>query len=488
MSFFAQSVKILPNKLQADLLCKSCGCARFAYNWGLNKLKQHKEETGKILSAYDIKKLFTEEKQKSFKIYKREFFETRIINGKKQKRKIYKDVDLNTLSNDELKVKNVSWLYDVPADILQESILNLGSAVSKYFSWFKNKKGPRVGFPRFKTKKSDKSFRLTNQSIKIISKNVVFLTGFGNVKYCTPIFKGGTIQNATVKLIGNDWYLQICFKSNESPNPILYPYVNNISQEKYLKRQNFDKNKTKITGVDLGIRTQICTSDGNKFVLPKSINFHQTRINTYQKKLSRCKKFSKNYEKTVKKLRSSYQKQTNIKKDFYHKITTQLCRENKAIVIEDLKIEHMKRNKKLSASFQKISLGNFKRLLLEKSAKFECNVYQVDKFFPSTQICCKCFSRKTNENKLSLSDKIFKCSNCGFEADRDENAAKSLAVVLDGRTPDLGLTELKTLANVKLISQTTSVSSSVKPKNSKQKVLKNKQEKNTEIPDLIRFI
>ena len=130
----------------------------------------------------------------------------------------------------------------------------------------------------------------------------------------------------------------------------------------------------------------------------------------------------------IKKLETSIQKkrikQQDIKKDYFHKSTTALVRTKpKAIVLEDLNVAGMRKNKYLSHSLQETSISTFKQMLINKAESHGIEVVLADRFYPSSQICSHCGNRKVD---LKLSERVYKCPICGLEIDRDLNASINL--------------------------------------------------------------
>lgn len=160
--------------------------------------------------------------------------------------------------------------------------------------------------------------------------------------------------------------------------------------------------------------------------LEKSIKQKQRQISRKYEQNKQGKKFvkTKNICKAEKRLQKKRIKEQNIKKDYFHKSTTALVRTKpQAIVLEDLNIKGMMKNKHLSHALQVTSMNQFRQILINKCEKYGIDVIEVDRWFPSSQICSECGNRKVD---LKLSERIYKCDKCGLEIDRDLNASINL--------------------------------------------------------------
>jgi putative transposase len=117
-----------------------------------------------------------------------------------------------------------------------------------------------------------------------------------------------------------------------------------------------------------------------------------------------------------------------IRRDFWHKATTLFCRENQTVVVEDLTMSLMLKNRHLARAASDVGLGSFRPMLRYKSMIYGGRVVEADRFFPSTQRCCRCGNIKTGDEKMVLGQSKYECSNekCGCIEDRDRNAAKNL--------------------------------------------------------------
>ena len=160
--------------------------------------------------------------------------------------------------------------------------------------------------------------------------------------------------------------------------------------------------------------------------LEKSIKQKQRQVARKYEKNKQGNKFVKtnNIMKLEKRILKKKIKQNNIKKDYFHKSTTALVRTKPStIVLEDLNVAGMRKNKHLSHAIQSASILMFKDMFINKAQSLDIELVLADRFYPSSQICSSCGNRKVD---LKLSERTYKCPICGLEIDRDYNASINL--------------------------------------------------------------
>ena len=204
----------------------------------------------------------------------------------------------------------------------------------------------------------------------------------------------------------NDWF--ISFK---------VPFTPSVTAKK------FDN-----VGVDLGIKTLATLSDGLVFDNKRPYKKAKRHLKLTQRQMSKkfvkgAKRQSHNYQKAAKKVAKIHQQVTNIRKDALHKLTTYLSKNHAEIVIEDLNVRGMSKNHKLSSAILDGGFYEFRRQLDYKCAWYGATLTVVNRFFPSSKTCSSCGEVKAT---LKLNERIFQCPVCGYQADRDLNAASNL--------------------------------------------------------------
>ena len=293
------------------------------------------------------------------------------------------------------------WLKEVDSLALCNAQLNLQSA---YNNFFRTKKG----FPKFKSKRNKQSYITNNQGNNIrIEKKKIKLPKVGFIKIKQHRKFTGIMKSVTVsKDITNKYFVSVLVDTD---------YKSTVKET---------KNKI---GLDLGVKNIVVDSNGNKIENPKLLQKHEKNIKTKQKTLSRKKKGSNNYEKTRVKLAKCYEKLTNSRKDFLHKLSYTIINENQIIVVEDLSVKSMIENSNNSNITKSIADVSFSELIrqLEYKAKWNNRVLvKIDKYFPSSQTCNNCGF--INKEVKDLSVRIWKCPSCNVVHDRDVNAAKNI--------------------------------------------------------------
>jgi putative transposase len=176
-------------------------------------------------------------------------------------------------------------------------------------------------------------------------------------------------------------------------------------------------------GIDLGITSLIALSNGEKVSNPKSFKSKRAKLRKAQKALSRKQKGSKNRAKARLKVAKVHAQISDTRKDFLHKLTTQLVRENQTIAVEDLAVKNMVRNHKLALAISDASWGELIRQLEYKCDWYGRNFVKIDRWFPSSKRCGHCGHIV---DKLPLNIREWDCSSCGTRHDRDINAAKNI--------------------------------------------------------------
>ncbi|MBE9167509.1 transposase, partial [Pleurocapsales cyanobacterium LEGE 06147] len=189
----------------------------------------------------------------------------------------------------------------------------------------------------------------------------------------------------------------------------------------------------KAIGVDLGLTHFALTSDGSKFDNPRWLAKHERNLKKKQQQLSRKKKGSNNRNKSRLKVARVHNKITRCREDFHHKLSRRIVDENQVIVVENLNVKGMVRNRNLAKAINSVGWGQFCTMLKYK-AENEGKVYlEVDRFFASSKTCNNCLYQVSD---LPLELRFWECPSCGTKHDRDINAAKNIR--------DEGLRILKT--------------------------------------------
>ena len=300
----------------------------------------------------------------------------------------------------EKELKNqFEWLKEVDSTSLQQKRLDLDSAYKNFFNKLKEGKVTSI---KFKSKKESKqTARMVSQSFHIdLENHKLKLPKIGWIKYRdNRSFDEKNIKSITIiKDNLDNYYASILV---EESIDALQPSTNWV-------------------GIDLGIKTYATCSNGEKIDNPKTFEKYEKKLATVQKKFSKKVKGSKNWYKQKKRVNKIYQKITNIRKDFLHKLSTKLINENQVICLEDLNVQGMVKNHKLSKAIQSCSWSTFVNFLEYKAEWYGRTIVRIDPWYPSSKLCSCCGHKL---EKLDLDQRSWVCSSCHSENDRDLNAS-----------------------------------------------------------------
>lgn len=352
----AYKFRLYPNQEQKQLFAKTFGCSRALWNMMLADKIKHYEETKETLYNTPAQ-------------YKKEFH----------------------------------WLKEVDCFALCNVQLNLERAYKNFFR-------SGFGFPKFKKKSHRQSYKTNNQRGYIVLENgFVKLPKIGWVKVKAHRQTKGVIKSVTISMTPTEkYYISILCETEITPSPKANSSV----------------------GIDLGLSDLAILSTGEKIGNKRFINQLSKKLAKEQKILSRkalvAKKGgrklsdSKNYQKQRIKVAKIHEKIANQRKDFLHKLSTNLVKNHDVICIEDLSSKNLMKNRKLAKSVADVSWSEFVGMLEYKANWYEKQISKISRWYPSSQICSDCgFS----SGKKPLSVREWTCTNCGSHHDRDINAS-----------------------------------------------------------------
>lgn len=373
----AHLIEIDANNRQKTYFKKACGISRHAWNWGLGRWNE----------LYEIKKSLPREERSSI-----------VISGKALKKEY-----------NSLKKQKFPWAYEVTKYASQQPFIHLQLAWDRFFS-------PEIKSdkPNFKKKnKSVDSFYIGGDHVKLKGKRL-WIPNLGFIRIKENLRFNGKINSVTISRKADRWFASIQVKVDRSS----------------IKKTHSSKK----VGVDLGVNKAVFLSDGTSIESPKPLKRNLKKLAREQRKLSRKIEAAKrdgvklserkNFQKQKLEVQRLHLKIGNIRKDSTHKITNYITNNFKEIAIEDLHVKGMLKNQKLSRAISDIGFGEIRRQLEYKAKLRGCEVYVVDRFYPSSKTCSSCGEVK-EKGELKLGDRVFKCE-CGFEIDRDLNAAINL--------------------------------------------------------------
>ena len=364
-------IRLSPTKEQEELMFQSVGIARFAYNWGLSKWEEMYKE-----------------------------------GIKPSKAKIRKEFNNSIRKNDDFK-----WLYNVSGQITAQAFADLEDAYKNFFDGLAQR-------PKFKNKKkSKKSFYVRYDAIKF-SNNRVNIEKIGKVKYSSnyKIPKLDKYTNPRCHFDGKYWYLTFGFEHGESQASL---------------------NEDLSIGIDLGISHLAIVNHLDNPI--KNIN-KSKEVRRLKKKLKRLQRqVSRKYEmnkkgskfvktnniiKLEKQIKLVHRRLNNIRNNHIHQATSKIIKLNPyRVVMEDLNVSGMMKNKHLAKKIAEQKFYEFKRQMKYKCEFNKIEFFEADRWYPSSKACSCC---KNIKKDLKLSDRTYICNECGLVIDRDKNASINL--------------------------------------------------------------
>ena len=374
----SRKIRLKPTKQQEELFIKSAGTARFIYNMMLATENEAYQNGESFIHEMTFRKRIT-----------------------------------------ELKKDELSWLKEVGSNVAKQACKDCQKAFDRFFAH-------QAGYPKFKSRnKTPLSFYVNYESFERTC-NGFRGEKLGNVKTSETLPKADKYMNPRISHDGKYWYVSFSY---EVPD--------------------YDKENTSnlVIGIDLGIKNLAILSDGTVY---SNIN-KSKEVRRLKKKLRRAEKASsrkienniesydenrrphwkrplrecKNHTKVKKKIKLLYRRLKNIRNNYIHQITAALVKATpKAIVIEDLAVKNMMKNRYLAKSIAEQKWYEFRRILTYKCSMNNIKLHTVSCFYPSSKTCSKCGYIKKD---LKLKDRIYVCPECGLTIDRDLNAAINLS-------------------------------------------------------------
>lgn len=290
------------------------------------------------------------------------------------------------------------WLKEVPAQSLQQAISNLDKSFSNFFRG-------KSKFPKFHKKSGKQSFRIPI-SIKVdFDKWQITLPKYGTVSFNRDrVFTGINKQSTISKTPTERYFISILIDTG-TPIP---------------RKKLIHENTT--VGIDLGLKHFAILSNGIKVDNPKYLFNGLKKLRIEQRSLSRKKKGSKRREKQKLVVAKLYEKITNQRKDFLHKLSSEITNQFDSVAIENLNVSGMIQNHKLARSISDVGWGAFVEYLKYKAEWRGKNILQIGRFEPSSKMCtCGAIN-----NELKLHQREWVCESCGTVHDRDILAANNI--------------------------------------------------------------
>jgi putative transposase len=389
----AHRIRIDASAAQRDYFARAAGTARRVWNWALAEW-QRQAALGLTPNAMALKKQF---------------------NRIKYNDPAWLDAD------------GLPWLRTIHRDAHAQPFANLAKAWSRYFD--QRRAGQHAHPPRFKKKgRCADRFYLANDKFRLEGKNAV-LPRLGRVALRESLRWPGRILGASVSRQAQCWFLTVQV---------------DVPEQKARRSRTADG----VTGVDLGVSSAATLSTGEKIAAPCPLKAALRRVRIRSRRLSRKLEAAKsaagivgrtpkgprlpvsnNRTRAGKALARLQARIARVRHDFLHKLTTRLCRENQAVVIEDLNVKGMLANARLSRAIADVGFYEMRRQLQYKALRYGTDLVLADRWYPSSKLCSRC---GTKNGSLTLGQRSWTCGRCGAGHDRDVNAAINLQRLATG--------------------------------------------------------
>jgi putative transposase len=365
--------RLSPSPGQRQALAKAFGCARMVFNDGLRMRQEAHAADRPYVSDGDLS--------------------TRVITQAK-------------------KTPERAWLSEVSAVVLQQALTDLNTAYRNFFASVAGKrKGPKIAPPRFRSRKdSRQAIRFTkNARFSITAGGKLRLPKIGEVEVRWSRKLPSEPSSVTVvKDASGRYFASFVVETTDEPLP----------------------QTTAEVGIDLGLTHFAVLSDGSKVGNPRFLRRAERRLRKAQKVLSRKQKGSQNRAKAKVKVATAHARVADARRDWAHKLSTQIIRDNQAVYLENLSVSGLGRTR-LAKSVHDAGWSQFVAMLAYKAARYGRTFAKIDRWFPSSKLCSAC---GTLAESMPLNVRSWSCP-CGAEHDRDINAA--INILAAGRAESL---------------------------------------------------
>lgn len=354
----AYEYQLDPNATQRQWFARAMGSARYIYNWSLAERIKAYETDKKRYTAYDLCKMLT------------------------------------PLKKDPEK----AWLYETPNVCLQQAIRNMDSAFTRFFR-------EKNGFPKFRSKYDKQRIQFINDVRVDFEAGKVKLPKIGWVRaFISRPFEGKMGTVTVTRTTAGKYFISILVDTGNSA-PAKAPIAEHTA-----------------IGIDVGLKDFAVLSSGERIAAPKHYQKAEQRLAVLQRRLSKKQKGSNRRKKAKLAVAKHHYRIACQRKDFLHKLTSQLVKSHDSIVIEDLNVAGMLKNHCLAKHISSASWSEFFRQLEYKCEWNGKNLIRIGRFEPSSRMCtCGVVNRE-----LTLKDRIWKCPSCGEVHDRDLLAARNI--------------------------------------------------------------
>jgi putative transposase len=295
---------------------------------------------------------------------------------------------------------DLAFLNEVSSVPLQQALRHQHQAFAAFFA-------KRARYPRFKSRRSRQSAHYTRRAFTLRGGVLRLAKTDAPLRYVWswPEVDVAALDPAMVIVCRESdgrWYVTFTLDT-DAPEPL--PQTGHT------------------IGIDLGVTHFAVTSDGDNIANPRHLDRKARNLGRYQRRLARCQQGSANRAKAKLKVARAHRKVRDARRDFLHHASTRLVRDNDVIVIEDLNVSGMVRNRHLARAISDCGWGEFRRQLAYKCQRYGRELVVIDRWYPSSKTCSACGYLLA---ELSLSTRQWTCPSCGARHDRDVNAAKNI--------------------------------------------------------------
>jgi len=409
-----------PSPAQARALASHCGARRFAYNWGL----------GRVKACLDARE-----------------WERRILGGAVTS--VSWSLPALRREWNAAKAQVAPWWAENSKEAYSAGLADLACGFEAFWESTRGeRKGPRVGFPRFKGRgRRRESYRYTTGRFGVSGRTRVQLPRVGHVRSHEPTTKlAGKIAAGQARVLSMSvcrengrWFCSLCCEVQRNDQPAAQP--------------------GSVVGVDVGIKHLAVLSTGETVPNPRALQTAQKSLRRHQRRLDRQRRAanpgcyddrgrairgkrptnrSQRMRRTERRVARLHARAASVRRDGLHKLTSRLAATYGTVVVEHLNVAGMLLNHRLARALSDAGFGEVRRQLAYKTEWHGGRLHVADRFCPSSKTCSGCGAAKA---KLHLSERTYRCEHCGLVLDRDLNAACNLAALVEHVAPSGGETE-----------------------------------------------
>lgn len=307
---------------------------------------------------------------------------------------------------DAKRTETRAWLSEVSSVVLVQAVNDLNAAYRNFFASITGRrKGPRVGSPKFRSRKGRQAIRFTRNGFALKEDGCLYLAKIGGVAVRWSRELPSTPSSVTVvKDAAERYFASFVVETDPAEDLARLPCAESE------------------VGIDLGLASFAVFSDGSVVENPRLMRRAEKKLKKAQRALARKRKGSNNRNKAAMRVATVRAKVADARRDFHHKLSTTIVRENQAIYVEDLAVGNLARTR-LAKSLYDAGWSSFVGMLEYKTARYGRTFVKIDRFAPTSQVCSEC---GVKDGPKPLAVRRWRCDACGARHDRDVNAARNV--------------------------------------------------------------